>query len=344
MKVIKSCVFVFAFVSLIDCDVPLSLASWSESQEVSVSSVVDLVSTSQLQSVMTEMDLIRHVSISTDVELADIAETLASRLSSHGLTTTRVPVTANYVSYWDPVGEVSYDVPGPHTMDNIVAVRPGTNPDLAPILVTAHWDTIPISVGMNDNASGCAGVIETARVLQSATLERTVIFVLFAFEEDEFVGSAAYVESMDATPKAVINLEQIGFTSPVQNALPFTDVLLEFPTVGDFIGIVASNEAKNLGLAFASIADAFVPELPTYYIGADATLQNNPLLTDFFRSDHISFWEREIPALMITDTSFLREGNFYHQPEDTIDNIDFTFMTNVVRATVALVSIEAGIQ
>ena len=39
----------------------------------------------------------------------------------------------------------------------------------------------------------------------------------------------------------------IGFTSEVQNALPLTDVLLEFPAVGDFIGVVASVVCFGIG-------------------------------------------------------------------------------------------------
>ena len=84
-----------------------------------------------------------------------------------------------------------------------------------------------------------------------------------------------------------------------------------------------------------------MPSLPTYYIGADAALQNNPLLTDFMRSDHISFWEKGIPSIMVTDTANLRENTPYHTPEDTMDKLDIPYMIDVIKAVAALTCIEA---
>jgi hypothetical protein len=120
-------------------------------------------------------------------------------------------------------------------------------------------------------------------------------------------------------------------------------VLLEFPAVGDFIGVVAADFSRELGLSFCLVANEFVPQLPTYMIGADAALQNNPLLTDFMRSDHISFWARGMNAVMITDTANLREGTPYHTPDDTTANIDFDFMINVIKVVAAHTALEAGL-
>jgi Zn-dependent M28 family amino/carboxypeptidase len=45
-------------------------------------------------------------------------------------------------------------------------------------------------------------------------------------------------------------------------------------------------------------------------------------------SDHSSFWDHGFPALMVTDTAFLRNPN-YHLPSDTIETLDFEFMRKV---------------
>jgi hypothetical protein len=45
-------------------------------------------------------------------------------------------------------------------------------------------------------------------------------------------------------------------------------------------------------------------------------------------SDHSSFWDQGFQALMITDTSFLRNPN-YHLPSDTMETLDFEFMRKV---------------
>ena len=46
-------------------------------------------------------------------------------------------------------------------------------------------------------------------------------------------------------------------------------------------------------------------------------------------SDHFSFWEAGIPAVMVTDTAYLRNPN-YHQPTDTMEKLDFEKMARVV--------------
>jgi len=44
-------------------------------------------------------------------------------------------------------------------------------------------------------------------------------------------------------------------------------------------------------------------------------------------SDHASFWDAGLPAVMVTDTALFRNPN-YHLPSDTIDTLDFTFMVS----------------
>jgi hypothetical protein len=48
-------------------------------------------------------------------------------------------------------------------------------------------------------------------------------------------------------------------------------------------------------------------------------------------SDHASFWDAGLPAVMITDTAFFRNPN-YHLASDTIDTLDFTFMAQLVKS------------
>lgn len=46
-------------------------------------------------------------------------------------------------------------------------------------------------------------------------------------------------------------------------------------------------------------------------------------------SDHRNYWKFQYPALMINDTSFVRNPH-YHQPSDTIETLDFARMSDVV--------------
>ena len=45
-------------------------------------------------------------------------------------------------------------------------------------------------------------------------------------------------------------------------------------------------------------------------------------------SDHFPFWERDIPAVMVTDTAFLRNPH-YHLPSDTLETLDLEFIHKV---------------
>jgi hypothetical protein len=48
-------------------------------------------------------------------------------------------------------------------------------------------------------------------------------------------------------------------------------------------------------------------------------------------SDHASFWDARLPAVMVTDTAFFRNPN-YHLPSDRPETLDYGFMAEVVRS------------
>lgn len=52
---------------------------------------------------------------------------------------------------------------------------------------------------------------------------------------------------------------------------------------------------------------------------------------DVRRSDHAPFWDIQVPAVMVTDTSEFRNPH-YHKASDTIETLDLRRMAQVVRA------------
>ena len=64
-------------------------------------------------------------------------------------------------------------------------------------------------------------------------------------------------------------------------------------------------------------------DLPVYSINAPAFVPG----VDF--SDQWSFWQFGFPAVMVTDTAYLRNPN-YHRPTDTPETLDYRFMAEVV--------------
>jgi aminopeptidase YwaD len=67
------------------------------------------------------------------------------------------------------------------------------------------------------------------------------------------------------------------------------------------------------------------PWLPVEFIAVPG---KGEVLPEVRLSDHSSFWDRGYPALMITDTSFMRNPH-YHQPSDTPETLDYPFLAKV---------------
>ncbi|MCH2114832.1 MAG: M28 family metallopeptidase [Pirellulales bacterium] len=97
---------------------------------------------------------------------------------------------------------------------NVWAEIPGQGKSASDvILITSHIDSVAGSPGANDNASGTAAVMELARLLRRARLNRTVRLVCFGVEERLSVGSYLYAtrQVTDAAKiKVCINLDSIG--------------------------------------------------------------------------------------------------------------------------------------
>jgi len=66
-----------------------------------------------------------------------------------------------------------------------------------------------------------------------------------------------------------------------------------------------------------------MPALDVYSLNAPAWVQG----IDF--SDHLNYWKFGFPAIMVTDTSFMRNPH-YHQPTDTWKRLDYQRMAQVV--------------
>ena len=116
---------------------------------------------------------------------------------------------------------VPYFEPG--TADNILAVQWGTRTPEEYVICGAHYDSWNAdgydpdtirSPGADDNATGVAGILETARILSRHTFDRTIIYANWCAEECGLVGSAAYAADcaerrMDIV--AYFNLDMTGY-------------------------------------------------------------------------------------------------------------------------------------
>jgi aminopeptidase YwaD len=211
---------------------------------------------------------------------------------------------------------------------NVVAEKRGESfPDQVFIL-GAHYDTVPGSPGADDNASAIAVLLEVARNIQTLKMNPTVKLIAFSLEEYEQGGSVHYAEKARRTGEKItgmVCLEMVGFTGSKQSYPAYWNSK-QYPSVGDFIGIVGNERSKSLLKRVYQSFKTHVPELPAEYL---LVQRNGEEMEEGRLSDHSSFWDQGFPALMVTDTAFLRNPN-YHLPSDTMETLDFEFMRKVV--------------
>jgi Zn-dependent M28 family amino/carboxypeptidase len=213
------------------------------------------------------------------------------------------------------------------THKNILAVKRGrTSPDRV-VILGAHYDTVPGSPGADDNASAIAVLLEVARNIQEISVGSTLKLIAFGLEEYGYVGSHRYAERAKRGGEAIlgmISLEMVGFTGPRQD-YPFYMDPKYYPPVGDFIGIIGNENSKALLEVVRRTFKTQIPQLPSEFLLVPG---NGIGMEEVRLSDHSSFWDQGFPALLITDTAFLRNPN-YHLPSDTMETLDFEFMRKV---------------
>jgi Zn-dependent M28 family amino/carboxypeptidase len=222
-----------------------------------------------------------------------------------------------------------YDAAGGRVRN--IEVRIAGPSDAAAYVVGAHYDSVMGSPGANDNGSGVAAALELARLMRGTSGVRALNFVWFVNEEPPFylgedMGSRRYVRMIAERGDRVagmFSLETIGYYSDARGSQAYPPPLgLLYPDTGNFIGFV-SNIASSGLLRSAIGAFRTHARFPSEGVAAPA------LVPGVDWSDHGSFWEAGIPALMITDTALYRYPH-YHAPTDTPEKIDYERLARVV--------------
>ncbi|HKG48409.1 MAG TPA: M20/M25/M40 family metallo-hydrolase [Pyrinomonadaceae bacterium] len=232
------------------------------------------------------------------------------------------------------------------TYNNVEAIFPASGlPGV--VLITAHMDSTGSrqagyrastddAPGADDDASGVAAVLSTARALSAMTASinrREVRFVLFNAEEHGLIGSRAYAREqalINAKIVAVFQMDMIGFD---QNPGRTFELHFGFtPSVG-----VQQRSAK-----LAKLITALIPEvsptlpLPQLY---PSTNQTDPAES---RSDHYSFQREGYAACLASEDFFVGpNGNSpapdpnpnYHLPADK--TVNPLYAADITRAVAA---------
>jgi hypothetical protein len=213
-------------------------------------------------------------------------------------------------------------------LNNVAAWIEGSDPVLKKELVvfSGHADHIGgegdrINPGADDNASGCAAILEIAQAFQSLEKKplRSLLFLWVTGEEIGLFGSQSYINNplfpLENTV-ADLNVDMIGRVKGV------ADTTDETPMSGrSGVFVISGNQSKEL-IAIADDADKKSPIDLDYSLSG----KNHPLQL-FSRSDHYNFVKKDIPTLFFT--SGLHTD--YHKPGDIVEKIDFEKMELIAK-------------
>ncbi|MBL9081478.1 MAG: M20/M25/M40 family metallo-hydrolase [Planctomycetales bacterium] len=199
---------------------------------------------------------------------------------------------------------------------NVLAQLPGTDPELRKevIVIGAHYDHVGygnqrnsygpygyIHNGADDNASGVAAVLETARVLTELKVElkRTVVFAFWDGEEAGLYGSKHWLSRPTANlpdVRCFINLDMIGRLRD------------------DVVEVFGSRTAHGLRklLTEANRSERLV-------------LDYKWELRD--DSDHAPFFHAGIPVVML----HTGKHNDYHRPSDDVEKLNVDGILRISR-------------
>jgi hypothetical protein len=190
---------------------------------------------------------------------------------------------------------------------NVLATLPGTtNPDLI-YVVSSHYDSVAAGPGADDDSSGTAALLETARILARHPQPATIVFASFTGEESGLLGSREFVRrALDDRLRiaGALNNDMIGWSNDhrLDNTIRYSN-----PGIRDIQHAAA--------LRFT--------ELITY----DALYYKN--------TDAAAYYDA-FGDIVGGIGSYPVLGNpHYHQPHDVLETINHRLVTEVAKTTAA---------
>lgn len=234
-------------------------------------------------------------------------------------------------------------------LGNVVATLKGTDPnDNRIFVISGHLDNMRSSVmdrigdapGANDDASGCAAVIECARIMSKHSFPATIIFVTVSGEEQGLLGAyfmANKARKENWNIEAVLNNDIMGSNNTSEtNIIDNTRIRVfsEGLSVLD-TGRIATN-IRNMGLE----NDGRARQLARYVKEIGERYVENLEVVMIYRNDrflrggdHSPYVQNGFAAVRITEMN----ENYYHQHQnvrlengiqygDLVEFMDFEYL------------------
>jgi len=183
---------------------------------------------------------------------------------------------------------------------NVIAIQHGTEFPDEYIVCGGHFDSFAYQSsqgepGADDDATGVAGIMETARILSQYQFKRSIIYCAFTAEECGLYGSGQFAQKCLNEGKNILgyfNLDMTGYLTP-GSPIHFC--------------LIYPNPALTLADYFVNVCDFYFPTVPI-------TRHSNLSWGD---SDHTSFNNKGYKGIWWFE-DINEDSPFIHTPNDKI--------------------------
>ena len=219
----------------------------------------------------------------------DASDWIAGRMAALGLEVEQQPF---YASTWTGSGQAA---------PNVIGIQRGTlYPDVY-VVCGSHFDSFSYEAiygsgtcpGADDNATGVASVLESARIMTQYDFEYSIIYCAYGCEEMGLYGSEAYAARCQQE-----GMEILGYFNNDMNGYLWGDTI--------HIDCIYPNSVAPIGDYYMNVGSVYFPEMPVQHV--DLTYGN---------SDHTSFNNHGYMGIYpFEDVN--HESPYIHSPNDLI--------------------------
>lgn len=199
---------------------------------------------------------------------------------------------------------------------NVEATLYGTDQKSKEVLIfNAHYDTVRVSPGANDDGSGVVAVLTAAYVLSKFEFNRTIKFVTFSGEEKGLLGSRVYAKRAYEKNEDILvefNADMIGYAVTAQG--------------GRTVSLSSTKDAKWITDEIKKVNDNYGINFNVRK-GWNMTPGGPRIGSDFYDFvlygyEAVAFWQSEY------------NRSYYHTENDTIEHINFSYLVNMTKIIV----------
>lgn len=227
------------------------------------------------------------------------------------------------------------DQPAVH-LANVTAWLEGSDPRRL-VVIGAHydscicaddrWDATSDAPGADDDGSGTSAVLELARVMSrrySEGMNATVVFALYAGEEQGLLGSSALAERLRTEGYTVA----AAMTDDIVGNVSAGDGRTDSTSVRVFAADPDNGGSRELARHAVALGAVYLPDFAVFPVWRLDRIGRG--------GDHIPFERLGNPAVRFSER--LEHYGRQHLPTDVFDGVNFGYTANVARLNAATIA------